>query len=88
MSSFGGSSVFKDMGKLDFDYVPAELPHRETQLDQLVNLFRPVFMGGRQTAFLVGNVGTGKTAVSRKFSDMIMRAGQEENRRVDAGRGA
>ncbi|MCK4718969.1 MAG: AAA family ATPase [Thermoplasmata archaeon] len=84
MASFGGPSVFKDMGKLDFDYLPPGLPHREAQLDQLTGLFRPVLQGGRQTAFLIGSVGTGKTAVAKHFSKLIMEAGQKHNRRVDA----
>ncbi|MDG6220910.1 MAG: AAA family ATPase, partial [Candidatus Thermoplasmatota archaeon] len=83
MASFGGPSVFKDMVKLDFDYLPPALPAREQQLDQLVGLFRPVFMGGKQMAFLVGSVGTGKTACARMFSDMIAKAGLEEGRRVE-----
>ena len=60
--------LFKDESKLSFDYVPEKLVHRDKQLDKLWMIFRPVLEGAMsQTAFLIGNVGTGKTATSKRF---------------------
>lgn len=41
---FKQSSVFKRDGihKLDFEYVPSRLPHREEYLEKLVKFFRIV----------------------------------------------
>jgi len=62
------SRIFKDVGKLSFDFVPERLVHREAQLKRLFTLFRPVFEGGSGgRAFIVGSVGTGKTALSKRF---------------------
>lgn len=62
------SRLFKDLSKLSFDYVPEKLVHREEQWERLWMLFRPVLEGGAsQTAFLIGSVGTGKTAMSKRF---------------------
>ena len=62
------AKILKDPSKLSFDYVPEKLVHREKQMDRLRMLFRPVMEAGvSQTAFLIGNVGTGKTATSKRF---------------------
>lgn len=64
----GGPPIFKDLAKLSFDYVPAEMPHREKQLRAMENLFHPTLETTMsQNAFLVGNVGTGKTHLSKRF---------------------
>lgn len=62
------AKVIKDSSKLSFDYVPERLVHREKQMDRLRMIFRPVLESGTsQTALLIGNVGTGKTATSKRF---------------------
>jgi len=62
------SRLFKDLSKLSFDYVPEKLVHRERQWERLWMLFRSVLEGGgSQTAFMIGSVGTGKTAMSKRF---------------------
>lgn len=76
--------LFKDQAKLSFDYVPDKLCHREEQLERLEMLFRPVLDGSMsQTAFLIGSVGTGKTATSKRFCLDLMRAAQEKGRVMD-----
>ncbi len=61
-------SVFKDMGPLDFSFVPPEMPHREAQFQRLFTLMRPVAeANATQHAFLKGSVGTGKTHLSLRF---------------------
>ena len=76
------SRIFKDQSKLSFDFVPEELPGREGQMDSLGRLFRPVVyeqMG--QHVLIIGPVGSGKTAVVKRFCDHLADAGME-NRRV------
>lgn len=76
--------LFKDQSKLSFDYVPDHLCHREAQLERLGMIFRPVLEGTMaQTAFLIGSVGTGKTATSKRFCLDLMKAAQEKGRTMD-----
>jgi len=70
-----GTSVFKDKGKLSFDYVPERLLHRDRQLQRLQSLFRPLLEAATpSTAFLHGSVGTGKTHLSRRFATDFAKA--------------
>jgi len=63
------ASVFKDRAKLSFDYIPEKLIHRERQMKALFDLFDPVLSSsGSGRALLIGGVGTGKTALSKRFS--------------------
>ena len=76
------SRIFKDQTKLSFDYVPDELPGREKEMETLGRLFRPVVyerMG--QHALIIGPVGSGKTAVVKRFCAILTEAGME-NRRI------
>jgi archaeal cell division control protein 6 len=67
--ALAGTSVFKDEAKLLFDYIPEELPHREDVLHRLVSFFRVVADGnGTQHVTLRGPVGSGKTAIARRFA--------------------
>ena len=70
------TGVFKDIGKLSFDYIPDRLPHREEQLHRLQVMFEPVQEGEySQNVLLVGSIGTGKTVTSKSFcSDLSLRA--------------
>lgn len=64
----GGTSVFRDISKLSFEYIPEKLVHRERQIKRLLTLFRPIIESNvTQNAFLVGSVGTGKTHLSKRF---------------------
>lgn len=77
-------SVFKDETRLDINYVPSLLPHREAQLDFLNQLFRfAVESPGDMTqrVLVVGNVGTGKTVLAQRFGLDITR--EAEKRRID-----
>ena len=65
--------LIKDMGALSFDYLPPELPHRESQLNALRALFVNVLEGGSQNAILQGRVGTGKTASARLFAEELVK---------------
>ena len=63
-----GRTVFKDLNKLSFDYVPGKLVFRDAQMRRLFTLFRVILDSNiSQNAFLTGGIGTGKTALSKRF---------------------
>jgi len=77
---FAYSSVFKDESKLDINYVPSRLPHRESQTQLLNQFFRfAVETPGKMTqrVLVVGKVGTGKTAMTQLFGQNMVREGQK-----------
>ncbi len=78
------AGVFKDIGKLSFDYVPDRLPHREEQLHRLQVMFGPVEEGEySQNAQLVGSIGTGKTVTSRSFCSDISYRAAKSGRKIE-----
>jgi cell division control protein 6 len=65
----GGPTVFKDLLKLDFSYVPDTLPGREEAIRFLSSAYKGMTQGAiREHALLWGPVGTGKTAVATRFA--------------------
>ncbi len=78
------SHIFRDESKLMPEYVPDSLPYREKQLKQLITIYRG-FIEAPGSAFYraiaYGPVGTGKTAVSKKFGSMLKR--RAERRGLD-----
>lgn len=73
-------SVFKDEAKLDINYVPSRLPHREAETRLLTEFFNFALSApGKmaQRVLIVGDVGTGKTALSKRFgADITQQARQ------------
>ncbi len=71
-------SVFKDESKLDINYIPKTLPHREKEHRLLMEFFSfllkyPEKMA--QRVIVTGDIGTGKTALCQKFgADIIVEA--------------
>jgi cell division control protein 6 len=79
-----GKSVFKDQRTLSFDYVPQKLIHREGQMKKLIMLFRPVLDSNfSQNAVLIGSVGTGKTATSKRFCMDLKEYGEKHQKAID-----
>jgi len=69
-------SVFRDETKLDINYVPYRLPHRDRELHLLTEFFSFIlqFSGKMaQRVMITGDVGTGKTALSQRFGADITR---------------
>ncbi|MCX8153867.1 MAG: ORC1-type DNA replication protein [Candidatus Bathyarchaeota archaeon] len=67
-------SVFKDETKLDINYVPRHLPHREKEYYLLMEFFNYLiqFPGKMsQRIIITGDVGTGKTALAQRFGTDI-----------------
>jgi cell division control protein 6 len=73
-------SVFKDEAKLDINYVPSRLPHREKEHRLLMEFFSfltqfPEKMA--QRVIVTGDIGTGKTALCQRFgADITVEAGK------------
>ena len=67
-------SVFKDESKLDINYIPQKLPHRETQQRLLLEFFSFILRCPErmsQRVIITGDVGTGKTALAQHFGANI-----------------
>ncbi len=67
-------SVFKDESRLDINYIPQKLPHRETQHRLLLEFFNFILRCPErmtQRVILTGDVGTGKTALAQHFGASI-----------------
>ncbi|MDP7976444.1 MAG: ORC1-type DNA replication protein [TACK group archaeon] len=66
--------IFKEEAVLFPDYVPSYLPHRDSQMRDLVNFFRVSLESpGKvsQKVLCSGRVGVGKTAVTKLFSSIF-----------------
>lgn len=73
--------VFKDETKLDINYVPYTLPHRESELRLLTEFFSFALQSpGKMTqrVMITGDVGTGKTALSQRFGASITHEATEK----------
>ena len=63
-------SVFKDESKLDINYIPPKLPHREREHRLLTEFFGFILRCPERMAqrvIITGDVGTGKTALAQHF---------------------
>ena len=76
--------MFKDQGKLSFDYLPDKMVHREKQTQRLFSLLRPIVEAAASSnAFLYGPVGTGKTHTAKRFCLDFKKYASEASRAVD-----
>ena len=71
-------SVFKDETKLDINYIPRRLPHREKEHRLLMEFFNFLLQFPErmtQRVIITGEVGTGKTALAQRFgADITLEA--------------
>lgn len=71
-------SVFKDEAKLDINYVPPRLIHREKETSLLREFFSFILQTPEkmsQRILVAGSVGTGKTALTQRFgADITLEA--------------
>ncbi len=82
---FERPTLFKDESKLFPDYVPEYLPHREEHLRLLARTFRIMIEHPgtvSQKVIITGPVGTGKTAVSKRFGMMLEEYSRERGIRL------
>ncbi len=78
-------SVFKSEHYLSIDFVPETLPHRETELRTLAQSFKALITSPGQTSqkFIIeGPVGTGKTAVTKRFAEQMVLAARRPGRDI------
>lgn len=78
-------SVFKDESKLDINFIPNRLPHREKEHRLLMEFFGfllrcPDQM--TQRVIITGDVGTGKTAIAHRFGADITLEGRKRKLNV------
>lgn len=70
-------SLFKDESKLDINFVPLKLLHREKELYLLSQLFLILITNPNSTSrniLITGKTGVGKTATVKYFGNMIVEA--------------
>jgi cell division control protein 6 len=75
-------SVFKSEQLLSIDYVPESLPHREEELRSLAQGFRTLIKTPGKTSLrfvIEGSVGTGKTAVAKRFAQQMVQAAERRS---------
>ena len=83
-AELGGPTVFKDLSKLDFDWVPPNLPGREAEIKRLTGIYRGMAQGAnREHALLWGPVGTGKTALAKRFAYDLAAALAKQGKRLE-----
>jgi cell division control protein 6 len=78
-------SIFKSEQFLSIDYVPENLPHRQSEMRKLVQSFKTLISSPGRTShrFIIeGSVGTGKTAVAKRFSEQMIQAAKRRNIRL------
>src|SRR5881409_2379205 len=69
-------TIFKNEEPLSLEWLPSRLPHRETQLRFLAELFRSVIDRPGTTSpkiLVTGDIGTGKTVLTQRFGTDITR---------------
>jgi len=70
-------TIFKDETKLDINYVPKRLPHREKELSLLSQLFLSLLTNPNKTSrkvLITGKIGIGKTVTAKIFGNMLLNA--------------
>ncbi len=73
-------SVFRDETKLDINYTPSRLPHRQEQLNLLNQYLQYTTTApGKMTQriLITGKIGTGKTALTKHLGKKITRKARE-----------
>lgn len=82
--ALAGPTVFKGEEVFSFEYVPPELVERDDEQRWLASLFKPAIVHGNPvTCRITGRVGTGKTAIAKRFLADLREAGRKRDRRFD-----
>src|SRR5467141_2329484 len=74
-------TIFKNEEPLSLEWLPSRLPHRETQLRFLAELFRSVIDRPGTTSpkiLVTGDIGTGKTVLTQRFGTDITRTAKTQ----------
>lgn len=75
-------AIFKDESKLDINFIPDKLPHREKEISLLSQLFLNLIKQPNKISrkvLIVGATGIGKTVTVKLFGDLIKKAGTKRD---------
>jgi len=75
-------SIFKDESKLDINFIPDELPHREKELSLLSQLFLTLITNPNSISrkiLITGKTGIGKTVTVKLFGDILKKASRKRD---------
>ncbi len=75
-------SLFLDESRLDMNYIPDNLPHREKELNLLSQLFLALITNPNSISrniLITGRTGIGKTVTVKIFGDMLKKASVKRN---------
>lgn len=78
-------SLFKDEAKLDINYIPDELPHREKELSLLSQLFLGLITNPNSISrkvLITGKTGIGKTVTVKLFGKLLEEASSKRNIKI------
>ncbi|NVM55501.1 MAG: hypothetical protein HWN66_17470 [Candidatus Helarchaeota archaeon] len=74
--------MFRDETKLEADYVPVELPHRDAAIQRLTQLFKSLVENpgdASKMVIITGPTGAGKTAVTKRVGAMIQELAEQNS---------
>jgi len=75
-------TLFKDESKLDINFIPEKLPHREKELSLLSQLFLALITNPYSISrkiLITGRTGIGKTVTVKSFGEMLENAGKKRD---------
>lgn len=75
-------TLFLDESKLDLNYIPEKLPHREKELSMLSQLFISLILNPNTISrkiLITGNTGVGKTATVKKLGTSLTQIAKKRN---------
>lgn len=68
------NSLFRDKSLLQINHTPEEIPHRDSQIQQIASILAPLLKGDKPSnLFLYGKTGTGKTLSVRYVSEELLK---------------
>ena len=73
-------SIFKDERKLDINFIPNKLPHRNKELSLLSQLFLTLLTNPNELSrkiLITGKTGIGKTVTVKLFGEMLIKAAKK-----------
>lgn len=74
LDRIGAGKVLVDRGPLSFDWTPPNLVGRDRELSSLASMFMGIGSEGVSgRAVVIGHVGTGKTVLTRRFGEDVIR---------------
>jgi len=75
--------IFRDKNILSIDFSPDNIPHRESQIQQLARILAPVLRNEKPSnIFIYGKTGTGKSLCAKKVTNGLEEAAAKNGRKV------